>query len=125
VNFNQIVLEALKNEWVLFVKHKVPDDDDKDVETTLHLKPANYLTAEEKLAIKKEMRPNEHYKKAYTGYSVLGYEELTVIFGSREYLNDEKEYLKNSYKSVGAKVKDEMFLEPELRPHWGGLVDEL
>jgi len=122
MNFDKLVntiLEGKKDEWVLFIKQDVFGDD--GITTVLQLKPASLLTKEEKHIIKKEMRPAHAYMNAYEGSDVMEYDEVTVVFGSKKKLDKEAKDIKNIHDNV----KMETVLEPELEPHWRGVVDEL
>jgi hypothetical protein len=124
VNFDQLVntiLEDKKDEWVLFIKQDLVVDDDDPADVIIQLKPVGYITDEEKDAIKNKMRRAHSYMNGYEGNDVIGYDEVTVIFGPKKELEKEIEEIKDVYYNV----KQEVALEPELQPHWGGIVDEL
>jgi len=123
VNFNRLVntiLEGKKDEWVLFIKHTLWQGSTGDG-PTLQLKPVSYLTKEEEQIIKKEMKPAHGYMNAYEGFDVMGHEGVTVVFDTKKNLDKEIKNIKELYNNV----KMEVTLDPELEPHWRGLVDEL
>ncbi len=121
MNFNQIVLEAMEEKrWVLFLKEKY-DKDYTSVKTAYLLKPLSWLTDEEKDAIKNKMTPSHSYMNAKEGMDVLGWSVVTVIFDSKKALDKEVK----EFKSVFGSAKEEYPLDPELKPHWGGIIDDL
>jgi len=124
VNFDQLVctiLEGKKDEWVLFLKVGFEQDYKSILDAAYQLKPLSWLTDEEKEAIKNEMKPSHAYMNAKEGMDVLDWPEVTAIFGSKRALEDEIEEFKSIYRFA----KKEYPLEPELKPHWGGIIDEL
>jgi len=123
MNFDQIVntiLEGKKDEWVLFIKRNLWGEDG-NTEVTYQLKPAVQLTNKEKNIIKNDMESSYGYKNGYDGSDIMGYDEVTVVFGSKKELDKEIKDLKYTYDNV----KEEKPLSPELQPHWGDIVDEL
>jgi len=124
VNFNQLVntiLEGKEDKWVLFIKQDLVINDDDPVDVIIQLKPESYITDEEKDAIKNKMRRAHSYMNGYEGNDVIGYDEVTVLFGTKKELEKEIKEVKDVYYNV----KQEMALKPEIEKHWGGLVDEL
>ena len=124
MNFNRLVntiLEGKKDEWVLFIKQDLVTDDDDSADIIIQLKPESYITDEEKDAIKNKMRRAHSYMNGYQGNDVIGYDEVTVLFGTKKELEKEIKEIKDVYYNV----KQEMALKPEIEKHWGGLVDEL
>jgi len=124
MNFNQLVntiLEGKKDEWVLFIKQDLVTDDDDSADVIIQLKPESYITDEEKDAIKNKMRRAHAYMNGYEGNDVIGYDEVTVLFGTKKDLEKEIKSIKDVYYNV----KQEMALKPEIEKHWGGLVDDL
>jgi hypothetical protein len=124
MSFDQIVntiLEGKKDEWVLFIKQDLVINDDDPVDVIIQLKPVSYITDEEKDAIKNKMRRAHSYMNGYEGNDVIGYDEVTVLFGTKKDLEKEIKSIKDVYYNV----KQEMALKPEIEKHWGGLVDEL
>jgi hypothetical protein len=124
VTFNQLVntiLEGKKDEWVLFIKQDLVMDDDDSADVIIQLKPESYITDEEKDAIKNKMRRAHSYMNGYEGNDVIGYDEVTVLFGTKKDLEKQIKEIKDVYYNV----KQEMALKPEIEKHWGGLVNEL
>jgi len=124
MNFDQIVntiLEGKKDEWVLFIKHTLWSGRSTGEGPVLQLKPVSYLSDKEKQIIKNKMKRDDGYTNAYLGFDIMGYEGVTVVFDTKKNLDKEIENIKELYNSV----KIETVLEPELQPHWGGIVDEL
>ncbi len=124
MNFDQLVntiLEGKKDEWVLFIKQDLVINDDDPADVIIQLKPVSYITDEEKDAIKNKMRRAHSYMNGYEGNDVIGYDEVTVLFGPKDYLEKEIKEIKDVYYNV----KQEMALEPGIQKHWGGFVDEL
>jgi hypothetical protein len=123
VSFDRLVktiLEGKKDEWVLFIKHTLWEGSTGDG-PTLQLKPVSYITDKETNIIKSKMKRDDGYIHAYQGFDVMGYEGVIVVFDTKENLEEEIENIKELYNNV----KMETVLEPELQPHWGGIVDEL
>ena len=78
-------------------------------------------TQDEKDAIKNKMRRAHSYMNGYEGNDVIGYDEVTVLFGTKKDLEKQIKEIKDVYYNV----KQEMALKPEIEKHWGGLVNEL
>jgi hypothetical protein len=99
----EIVLEGKKDKYVLFIKRTLYGKGGR-INVVYQLKPFEQLTKEEKNIIKNDMGPSWGYKNGYDGSDIMGYDEVTVLFGSKKDLIRELKGLKDTYDSVKEEI---------------------
>jgi hypothetical protein len=125
MNFDQIVLEALKDEWVIILEFTLVGSDQEpetDSEITYTMKKVKDLTPEEKEMIK-TLKPFTGFSRYKKAFSKTGDDGLPVIafFDTKKKVD----WILWYYKQQGNKMTPKLDLPKDIEPHWKGVIDGL
>ena len=125
MNFNQIVLEALNDGWVIILEFtKVGSDYEEGTksEITYTMKKVKNLTPEELEKIK-TLDPFRGFAKYKTAFSRTKDDGLPIIafFDTKKKV----EWILWYYKQSGNKMSPKIELPKDVEPYWKGIVDEI
>ena len=125
MNFNQIVLEALKDEWVIILEFTLVGSDqveETDSEITYTMKKVKYLTPEEKEKLKplKPFTGFSKYKKAFSNTSADGL-PIIAFFDTKKKVD----WILWYYKQQGNKMTSKLNLPKDVEPHWNDIIKSI
>jgi len=123
MNFNQIVLEALKDEWVIILEFTLVGSDQEpetDSEITYTMKKVKELTPEEKEKLKplKPFTGFSKYKKAFSNTSDDGL-PIIAFFDTKKKVDWILWYYK---QHAGAKMTPKLDLPKDVESHWSNII---
>jgi len=125
MNFNQLVLEAIKDEWVIILEFTLVGTDqveETNSEITYTMKKVKDLTPEEKEKLKplKPFTGFSRYKKAFSNTSADGL-PIIAFYDTKKKV----EWILWYYKQCGNKMTPKLDLPKDVELHWKGVTDGL
>jgi hypothetical protein len=125
MNFDQLVLEAIKDEWVIILEFtKVGSDHEEGTksEITYTMKKSKDLTPQERKLIK-GFQPFTGFMRYKKAFSSKGTTRLPIIafFDTKKKV----EWILWYYKQSGTIMTPKLDLPKDVEPHWKGVIDGL
>jgi hypothetical protein len=123
MNFNQLVLEALNDEWVIILEFTLVGSDqveETDSEITYTMKKVKDITPEEREKLKplKPFTGFSRYKKAFSNTSDDGL-PIIAFYDTKKKV----EWILWYYKQQGNKMTPKLDLPKDVEPHWREVID--
>jgi hypothetical protein len=125
MNFDEIVLEALRDEWVIILEFTLvgtDQEEETDSEITYTMKKVKDLTPEELEKIK-TLDPFKGFARYKTAFSRTSDDGLPILafFDTKKKV----EWILWYYKQTGNKMSPKIELPKDVEPYWKGIVDEI